>query len=64
VSYLVKIADDTWVNPSQVAAMVETYYPSSESWQVVVYLKHSQRGLVLTGSRAEAVAQLLTGEYR
>jgi N-methylhydantoinase B/oxoprolinase/acetone carboxylase alpha subunit len=62
---LIRVDEETWVNPTQVAAVVEERYgntPETTAWLIRVTLKGSGRIVSLSGTRAAQVAALLTGE--
>jgi hypothetical protein len=56
---LIRVDEETWVNPTQVAALDEETY-SDGRWQIHITLKGSGRVVTLTGTRAARVAALLT----
>jgi hypothetical protein len=60
---LIRVDEETWVNPTQVAAVEEDYFSALDEWLVRVYLKGRRvRCVTLTGTRATTVAALLNGE--
>lgn len=57
---LIRVDEETWVNPTQVAAVQEDHY--TPGYLIRVVLKGSGRIVSLSGTRAAQVAALLTGE--
>ena len=60
---LIRVDEETWVNPAQVAAVAEEVYGNArDQYLIRVLLKGNDRTVTLTGTRAATVASLLTGE--
>jgi len=60
---LIRVDEETWVNPAQVAAVAEEVYGNArDQYLIRVLLKGNDRTVTLTGTRAATVVSLLTGE--
>jgi len=59
---LVRLDDDTWVDPTRVESVSEEYYPGSNTWVVLVHLRGRPNNLSLSETRAATVAALINGE--
>lgn len=55
---LIRVDEETWINPSEVAAIQEETY--SNSHLIRIHLRRSDRVVTVSGTRAAELAVLLT----